>query len=77
MLNGQTLKVCFLMIVGTLCLLLVSLTICAGLGRLPLENYTRLLGILGIPTLIGVIVQSFLHSNQYDNSKDKGEVKAP
>jgi hypothetical protein len=37
-------------------------------GKMPIESYKGLLEILGIPTLIGVIVQSFLHSNIQDKA---------
>ncbi|MFI4963269.1 MAG: hypothetical protein ACHP6H_05370 [Legionellales bacterium] len=67
--NGNTLKVCFLGIVGTLCLLLLILTAMAAIGKLPLENYGRLLGILGIPALFGMISQAFIHANIADSAQ--------
>lgn len=66
--NGQTLKLAFLMIVGTLCFLLIALTLCTGIGKLPLEQYVRLVGILGIQVLFGGIVQAFIHANIKDTS---------
>ena len=76
-LNGQVLKLSFLIIIVSLCVVMVIATIDFMIGKMVIESYKGLLEILGIPTLIGVIVQSFLHSNQDDNSKDKWEVKAP
>jgi len=64
--NGNTLKLCFMGIVGTLCILLIVLTIGAATDKLPIENYTRLIGILGIPALFGMIAQAFIHANIAD-----------
>ena len=56
-------------IVTTLCLILLIITAMAAIGKLPLENYGRLLGILGIPALFGMISQAFIHANIADSSK--------
>lgn len=70
MLNGSTLKICFLGIVITLCMLLIVLTLGAAAGKLPIENYTRLIGILGIPALFGMICQAFIHANINSAAKE-------
>ena len=63
MLNGNTLKMVFLGIVATLCIILLGLTLMSVAGKLPVETYKELVGILGIPTLFGMIVQSFIHAD--------------
>jgi uncharacterized membrane protein AbrB (regulator of aidB expression) len=74
-LNGNTLKMAFLMIVATLCVILVGLTIGASLGRLQLTEYEQLLGVLGITSIFSVIAQAFIHSNIGQSSgNDNSEV---
>ena len=62
-LNGQTLKICFLMIMITLCCLLIGLTVAVCFKVIPITDYAHLIGILGISTLFGAISQAFVHSN--------------
>ena len=69
MLNGSTLKYCFLGIVGTMCFLLISLTLGVAIGKLPMDEYMRLVGTLGISSLFGVIIQAFVHANITEAAK--------
>lgn len=62
--NGQILKYSFMTIVISLCIVLVGGTAGFLLGKVNMDSYKALLELLGIPTLIGVIVQSYLHMNQ-------------
>ena len=63
MLNGNILKICFLLIVATFCLILMGLTIGVGFKRIEIPIYVQLLGELGISGLFGSIIQAFIHSN--------------
>lgn len=67
------LKVGFSVIVGTLAVVLIGLTAMVVFNKFPVESYKGILEILGIPTLFGMIVQSFIHIGQGDSGK--GEVK--
>ena len=74
--NGNTLKNTFSGIVGVLSFILIALTGMLVVGKIQLEAYKEVLGILGIPTLIGMIVQSFIHSDINKNGvPDHQEVK--
>lgn len=64
----NTLKIAFNVIVGTLCIILVAMTALTLIGKVPLDTYKGILEVLGIPTLFGMIVQSFIHSNQNGGS---------
>lgn len=61
--NGDTLKVVFIGIIMTLCLVLLALTGLAAFGKISIEIYEKMMGVLGIPTLFGMIAQSFLHAD--------------
>ena len=61
--NGNVLKIAFLMIIGTLCSLLFTLTLGAAFFHMPIDEYARLLGMLGIIGLFGGVVQAYIHSN--------------
>lgn len=65
--NGKTLQVTFIGVLSTLCLILVTMTVLLCFGRIQLDLYKEIVTMLGIPTLIGVVVQSYLHS---DANKD-------
>lgn len=65
--NGKTLQVTFIGVVATLCLILLVMTVLVSCGKIQLELYKEIVTLLGIPTLIGVVVQSYLHS---DANKD-------
>ena len=71
MLNGDTLKIAFLMIVGPLCVLCVVLTVGAGFNFVPLNDYVQLLGELGIVGVFTQIIQAFIHYNQGDSNAQK------
>lgn len=68
--NGDVLKKVFLIIVVTLCIIAMLLTVNVLIGKLPIESYEKIMEILGIPTLIGMIVTSFIHSNIKDAPVD-------
>lgn len=61
--NGNTLKVVFTGIVVTLCFILIAMTFLTCLGKVTLELYKEIVTMLGIPTLIGMIVQAFIHAD--------------
>ena len=65
--NGNTLKVTFVSIVGTLCLILLGMTVLAVFGKITMDIYKDILTVLGIPTLIGMIVQAFIHADFNQN----------
>lgn len=60
------LKTAFTGIVGTLCLVLLLLTIMVVFRNFPVETYKSILEVLGVPTLFGMIVQSFIHQKPED-----------
>lgn len=66
MLNGNVLKIAFLIIVFTLCSLLFWLTIGAAFFHLPMDDYAKLVGMLGIMGIFGGIVQAYIHANIAD-----------
>lgn len=70
MLNGSTLKIVFLGIVATLCFILLIMTILVSLGKIQVETYGHILGILGIPALFGMISQAFIHANINSAAKE-------
>lgn len=74
-LNGQTLKICFLMIVGTLCTLLIVLTAGAAFHKVDMPVYVELIGGLGITGLFGAIIQAFIHANQVQNPQEDSHEK--
>ena len=61
--NGNTMKATFTGIVITLCLILLVMTYLASVGKIPLDIYKEIITMLGIPTLIGMIVQAFIHAD--------------
>ena len=63
MLNGSTLKICFLMIVITLCC--VVLMLIAGMiwFKFDVNISKEIFGMLGMSALFGMIAQAFIHSN--------------
>jgi hypothetical protein len=63
MLNGSTLKICFLMIVTTLCLIVLFLIIGIVFCHFDLTTSKEIFGMLGISALFGMISQAFIHSN--------------
>lgn len=73
MLNGSTLKIVFLVIVGTLCAVLVVLTGMAAFAKISPDLYEKLITVLGIPTLFGMIAQAFIHAN-LDNKDSHANV---
>ncbi len=62
----NVLKTAFTAIVGTLCATLLLLTVMVIFKNFPLETYKGILEVLGIPTLFGMIVQSFIHQKPED-----------
>lgn len=66
MMNGDVLKKVFLIIVVTLCGIAFLLTGAVLLGKFPVDAYEKVMEILGIPTIIGMIVTSFIHANIKD-----------
>lgn len=68
--NGDVLKKVFLIIVVSLCLIALILTLAVLCGKFPIDSYEKVMEILGIPTLIGMIVTSFIHSNIKDSPSD-------
>ena len=63
MLNGNVLKICFLMIVGTFCFILLGLTLGVAFKKIEIPMYVQLLGELGVSGLFGSIIQAFIHAN--------------
>ncbi len=64
--GGNILKTAFTGIVGTLCAVLFLLTAMVVFRNFPVETYKGILEVLGIPTLFGMIVQSFIHQKPED-----------
>lgn len=78
MLNGNTLKIAFLIIVGTLCAVFAVLTIGTGFKFIPLPDYVQLLGEMGLIGIFTQIVQAFIHYNQNGGSNEKSNpISAP
>lgn len=81
MLNGSTLKICFLMIVITLCTIVLFLVGGIVFCHFDLVTSKEILGMLGISALFGMISQAFIHSNiaeglkPDDNTVEVKEVK--
>jgi hypothetical protein len=69
MFNGSALKIAFLMIVFTMCVIVMSLVIGVIFFKFPVDDSKMMLGILGISGLFGVIIQSFVHANIADAIK--------
>jgi hypothetical protein len=69
MLNGSALKLAFLMIVFTMCLIVLSLVAGVIFFKFPVDDTKMMLGMLGISGLFGVIIQSFVHANIADALK--------
>ncbi len=67
--TGNTLKWAFSVIVWTFCGILVSAVLLCFFNKVSLELVEKLIDKLGIPTLFGMIAQSFLHSKE-DANKD-------
>lgn len=67
MLNGSCLKMAFLMIVGTLCIMSAVLTLGTAFKLIQFDTYVQLIGELGVGSLFGGIVQAFIHANINDN----------
>lgn len=65
--NGDVLKKVFLIIVITLCGIATLLTGAVLFGKFPIDTYEKVMEILGIPTIIGMIVTSFIHANISNN----------
>lgn len=63
MLNGSTLKICFLMIVITLCTVVLFVTVGVIFFKFPIDESKAILGMMGISALFGGITQAFIHSN--------------
>lgn len=76
MLNGSTLKICFLMIVFTLCAVVLFLVIGVIFYKFPVDESKLLLGMLGISALFGGITQAFIHANIIEAS-NKQDILAP
>lgn len=70
MLNGSTLKYCFLMIVATFCTILIGLSVGVAFKVIEIPMYVQLMGELGISGLFGSIIQAFIHSNMADSNKE-------
>lgn len=75
-LNGQVLKLGFLIIIVSLCIVLVISTIDFMMAKMTLDSYKGLVELLGIPTIIGMIVQSFIHQNVQDKATESSDKKA-
>lgn len=75
-LNGQTLKLCFLMIVSTLCLIVLFLVGGVIFCHFPIEESKMMIGLLGVSSLFGGICQAFIHANITDVS-NKQAIVAP
>ena len=61
--NGKTLQIVFIGILATLCFILVSTTMLLFHGKVQLDLYKEVITMLGIPTLIGMIVQAYIHAD--------------
>ena len=61
--NGSTLKVTFMAIMGTLLFILLTMTGLVIFGKITMDIYKEILTMLGIPTLIGMLVQAFIHGD--------------
>lgn len=72
--TGNILKTAFTGIVGTLCAVLMLLTVMVIWKNFPIETYKGILEVLGIPTLFGMIVQSFIHQKPEDVINEKSQV---
>lgn len=77
MLNGSTLKICFLMIVATFCVILIGLSVGVAFKRIEIPMYVQLMGELGISGLFGSIIQAFIHSNMIDAKSSSLEPAKP
>lgn len=75
-LNGQSLKIAFLMIVCTMCLVVVFLVYGVIFCKFPLEESKMIIAMLGVATLFGGICQAFIHANITDVS-NKQAIVAP
>lgn len=67
--NGSTLKICFLMIVFTLCAVVLFLVGGVIFCKFPIEDTKLMLGMLGISALFGGITQAFIHANIIEAGK--------
>ena len=76
MLNGSTLKICFLMIVTTLCLIVLFLIVGIIFCKFDLTVSKEIVGMLGISALFGMICQAFIHANITDVA-NKQDIIAP
>ena len=65
--NGNTLKNIFAGIIATLMFVLLGMTILVCFGKMNIEIYKDVLTTLGIPTIIGFIIQAFLRSDSDNN----------
>ena len=63
MLNGSTLKICFLMIVITLCCVVLMLISGMIWFHFDVNISKEIFGMLGMSALFGMIAQAFIHSN--------------
>lgn len=73
--NGDVLKKVFLIIVVTLCAIATLLTADVLIGKFPIDAYEKVMEILGIPTIIGMIVTSFIHANISNNETGGSNVE--
>lgn len=73
--NRDVLKNVFLIIMVTLCAVLLLLTGAALWHKMSLDDYKGIMEILGIPTLIGMIVTSFIHANISNNETGGPDAK--
>lgn len=62
-------------IVGTLCIILMGLTLGAAIGKIQLPEFEQLLGVLGITSIFSAIAQAFIHSNIGQDSKSEEKPK--
>lgn len=74
MMPVNILRTAFTGIVGTLCFILILLTIMVVFRNFPVDTYKGVLEVLGIPTLFGMIVQSFIHQKPEDVPNDQTKV---
>ena len=72
----RRLKMCFLMIVSTLCAIVLFLVIGVIFCKFPLEESKMIIAMLGVSSLFGGICQAFIHANITDVS-NKQAIVAP
>ncbi len=75
--NGDVLKKVFLIIVITMCGVLGVLTIAVLIGKFPINDYEKIMEIIGIPSLLSMIITSFIHSNIKEGDPNATTITTP